>query len=369
MKVLYVDLERQWRGGQNQALLTVRGLRAQGHAAELLAVGECPLAQRAQTEGIPVHAIGAQGRRYHAARMLRRLLGSRNFDLLHANEPHALTAAWLAGAHRRVPVLVSRRVAYPLANNRLAIARYRVASRIAAISRFVAASVAASGLPKNQVEIVYEGVEIPPLVSVEVRHKARERWNVKENETLLGCVGYLLPEKGQDFLIRAMPGVLAKKPGCRLLLAGDGRSRAELEALARELKLDATVHFAGFVEDVSQVYAALDLFVFPSLVEPLGTSLLAAMAYGLPAVAVARGGVPEYVENERNGLLVAEPDADAIAVAIARLLQDAELARRLGAAARETICERFSAELMVANTLRVYEQACAEQKRVQTGAR
>src|SRR5574337_980624 len=109
LKPLYVDLEPEWRGGQNQALLTLRGLRARGHAAELVAVRGQPLALRAAAEGIPVHGVGERAARLGAALLLRRLLRRRKFDVLHANEPHALTAAWLAGAHRRLALVVSRR--------------------------------------------------------------------------------------------------------------------------------------------------------------------------------------------------------------------------------------------------------------------
>ncbi|MBI3670369.1 MAG: glycosyltransferase family 4 protein [Acidobacteria bacterium] len=356
---LYVDLEREWRGGQNQALLTLRELRARGHAAELVAVGECPLARRAQAEGIPVHAVGPQARRLQAALLLRRLLTQRRFDLLHANEPHALTAAWLARAHHRLPLVASRRVAYALQRNSLALARYRAARRILTISRFVAESVVASGLPASQVEIVYEGVEVPPLPSEEAQCVARRRWGVGEDETLVGCVGYLLPEKGQRFLIRALPAVREHFPNCRLLLAGHGPCRARLGNLVRDLQLESAVHFAGFVEDVAQVYAALDLFVFPSLAEPLGTSLVAAMAYGLPVVAVNSGGVPEYVTHGQTGLLVSAANPNAIAAAVTGLLRDPEQAHRLGGAARETIEQRFAAGHMVENTLRAYERLCA----------
>ncbi len=363
MTPLYVDLEREWRGGQSQAFLTLRGLRARGHAVELVAARGGALASRAAAEGISVHAVGPRARRAQAALLLRRLLTRRSFDLLHANEPHALTAAWLAGAHRRLPLVVSRRVAYPLGGNPLALARYRSARRILAISRFVAESVLASGIPRERVEIVYEGVDVPPEITPEVRTRARRHWRIGEHEWLLGSVGYLLPEKGHEFLLRAMPALRAEFPACRLLLAGDGPCRQRLEALARELGVEAAVIFAGFVEDVPLVYAALDAFVFPSLAEPLGTSLLAAMAYGLSVVAVARGGVPEYVEDSRNGLLVPEPDPPAIAAAVARVLREGELARRWARAARETIVRRFSAGQMADNTLCVYEKLRARAAR------
>ncbi len=359
---LYLDLEQEWRGGQSQALLTLRGLRTRGHAAELVAARDGALARRAQADGIPVHLVPRRGARLNATRLLRRLLSQHRFNLIHANEPHALTAAWLAGAHRQLPVVASRRVAYPLQNSRIALSRYRAARRILAISRFVAENVVASGLSADAVEVVYEGVEVPPLPFLEQRRRARQRWSAAEDELLLGCVGYLLPEKGHEFLIRSLPTLRAQFPRCRVLLAGDGPCRESLETLARQLGVQGAVQFAGFVERVSQVYEALDVFAFPSLAEPLGTSLLAAMAYGLPVVAVGRGGVLEYIDHEQNGLLIPDLESsrypEAIAAAAGRLLQEPETAKRLGSAARQIIQQRFTADHMVENTLRVYEQLC-----------
>jgi glycosyltransferase involved in cell wall biosynthesis len=359
---LIVDLETDWRGGQNQALLTAKGMIACGHEAQLVAIRDAPLARRAAEASIAVHEVASKAKRSSAALVLRKLLSQKTFDVVHANEPHALTAAWLAGAHRKVPVVASRRVAYPLQNNAIARRRYLVARRILAVSRFVAVSVVESEIPADKVEVVYEGVEVPPAISSEVHERARQRWGVAGNEKLLGCVGYLLPEKGQESMLRAMAAVRAKFPGTRLLLAGDGPCRARLEELARQLDLQDAVIFAGFVEEIAQVYAALNIFVFPSLAEPLGTSLLAAMAWGLPVLAVASGGVPEYVQDGENGMLVAESNPALAADGLLRLLTNDSLSGQLGRNARRTIEEKFSAGRMVENTLSAYQKAIDETK-------
>lgn len=364
MRILFVDLEREWRGGQSQALLTLRGLCERGHDAHLLAVRNSPLARRAEAAGIAVHPIGKGPRRTSAALLLRKLLSGRAYEILHANEPHALTAVWLAGGQKSAPLVISRRVAYPLGRSLLARKRYGTAQRILAISRFVERSVLNSGLPAEKVEVVYEGVEVPPQVTEEARQRARQRWGVSETEKLLGCVGYLLPEKGQEFALRALHAVRRRLPEARLLFAGDGPCRSRLQSLAREQSLQDAVIFAGFVEDVAQVYAALDAFVFPSLAEPLGTSLLAAMAWGLPVLAVASGGVPEYVEDGVTGLLVAHSDPRLLSEGTFRLLDDQSLMMRLGRTARRCIAERFSAGRMVENTIHVYEDVLRNRQKI-----
>lgn len=174
---------------------------------------------------------------------------------------------------------------------------------------------------------------------------------------LLGCVGYLLPEKGQEILIRAMPLVLTEFPACRLLLAGDGPQRVRLERLVADLDLQDAVIFGGFIENVEDVYAALDLFVFPSLAEPLGSSLLAAMSHGLPTVAVASGGVPEIIENALDGILVPRAAEAELAGAICRLLDDSREMQLLGQNARRKIMREFTTAQLTDNTLHQYERA------------
>ncbi|MHB8412378.1 MAG: glycosyltransferase family 4 protein [Candidatus Acidiferrales bacterium] len=355
MKILHVDTRPDWRGGQLQILLTLRGLRARGHDAQLMARCDSPLARRATEEGFSVHLFPGRFVRLQAALCLRELLDQQVFDILHAHDPHGLTAAWLMRAHRRAALVVARRVAYPLSRGSPSLARYRAARRIIAVSRFVAASVIASGIASERVAVVHDGVEIGAATSAGERRIARARWSASGDIILLGCVGYLLPEKGQEALVRAMRPIREEFPKCRLILAGDGPCRAKLQTIAHELGIGDAVIFAGFVDDVETVYRALDVFVLPSLAEPLGSSLLAAMAHGLPVIAVASGGVPEIVENGRNGILAGAPDAQKLADSIRRVLGDSALAARMGKAARETVVQSFSADLLAESTVREYQ--------------
>ncbi len=357
MKILHIDTRPDWRGGQHQIFLTMRGQRERGHDAQLLARRGSPLERRASTAKFSVHTFAPRLARFDALLCLREMLDQQQFDFVHAHDPHALTAAWLARAHRRSTLVVSRRVAYPLGRTWPALARYRAAHRIIAVSRFVAQSVLASGIEGRRVGVVHDGVEIPAATSASARATARRGWNIPDSAFLLGCVGYLLPEKGQELLIRAMPLVLTEFPNCRLLLAGDGPLRARLDHLAVDLELRNAVVFAGSVEDVALVYRALDAFVFPSLAEPLGSSLLSAMAHGLPAVAVSSGGVPEIIDNERDGVLVAHPKEEELAGAICNLLADPRKMRQIGGAARQRIAREFTAAQLAENTLHEYEKA------------
>src|SRR5690349_207995 len=233
MKVLYVDLEREWRGGQSQALLTLLGLRERELQVELVAACDSPLATRSREAGVIVHDVARLGLRARAGAEIRKLLARQSFDLAHLNEPHALTAAWLAGTHKRLPLLLSRRIGFPLRKGWISRARYAAVERFVANSKNVAQSLMDCGIAPERISIVNEGVEIPALPSLEQRNKARSHWGAKEDEFLFGCVSVFVPEKGQRHLIEALATIRKSHPEVRLLLAGDGPCRGALVALAK----------------------------------------------------------------------------------------------------------------------------------------
>jgi glycosyltransferase involved in cell wall biosynthesis len=367
VNILLVDLEMEWRGGQNQALLLLKALNARGDCAELVTVKGSALGRRAAKRRLKVHFVMPRARRISAALKICALTKRGSFDVVHANEAHAVTAAWLAGAHRRAAFVISRRVGYPLATGALARARYNAAARIVAISQWVAQQLVDSGTPKEKISVVYEGVEIPGNPRAQSPHLARMHWGVAgvsddakvaREAPLLGSVGVLSPDKGHELLIRALAQLRKEYNGCRLLLAGDGPSRPTLEALARELGVQHAVIFAGFVKDIQSVYPALDVFLFPSSFEGLGTSLLAAMSYEVPSVAFECCAFGEIIENEKSGLLVEPGNVEGIVQAASRLLEDKEFARSIGRAGRERIGEIFSCDHMVEEMKKVYREVC-----------
>jgi glycosyltransferase involved in cell wall biosynthesis len=355
VKPLLVDLETAWRGGQNQALLLLKGLRERGHQPELVAATRSALGQRAQAAAVPVHYVSRGFFRLPAAQKVRQLIATGRFHLVHANEAHAVSAAWLAGAHNRVPLVISRRVGYPIGKSRIAHARYEAAIRIVANSKWVADQAAASGVPREKITVIYEGAEIPSRFTPQQRQAARARWKIPADTPLLGCVGVLLADKGQDWLIRAHAEVRKEFPNAKLLLAGDGPTRPQLEYLAGELNLTGSVIFAGFVTDVESVYAALDVFLLPSLFEALNNSLLAAMAYEIPSICFDRGALSEIIEDGQSGLLVEAANTSAVHSAITKILRDPAAAKKMAEAGRQRIAQNFSAQKMIDASLRLYE--------------
>jgi glycosyltransferase involved in cell wall biosynthesis len=369
VKILIVDLDTEWRGGQNQALLMLEGFNARHHFAELVAPEKSALGERAAARGITVHTVSSRTPRISAALKIFELLkpsrnpesgfDNRKFDLVHANDAYAATSAWLARAHRRVPLVLSRRVAFALKPDNFSRARYRAAARILPVSEWVAGILTKSGIPPEQMTVVYEGVEVSRLPSPQIRHAARNRWGITDDSPLIGCVAPLLPAKGQDSLIRAIATVHTEFPTTKLLLVGDGPEKPRLQQLAAKLNVADAVIFAGFVSSMESVYPALDLFAFPSRFEGFGSSLLSAMSYEIPSVTFNTCSFPEIIEHGRSGLLAELNNDASLANSIAAILRNPEIALQIGRAARKRIEQKFSAPQMVDSMLAVYESLLA----------
>jgi glycosyltransferase involved in cell wall biosynthesis len=181
---------------------------------------------------------------------------------------------------------------------------------------------------------------------------------------VVAAVARLVPVKGFQYLIDAVPEVLRRCPRTRFLIVGDGELRPGLERRVRAAGLAERIAFAGFRADVASVMAATDLIVLPSVNEGMGRVLVTAMALGKPIVATHVGGVAELLGEGEAGILVPARDAGALAQAIGTLLLDGARAQRLGAAGRRR-APRYSAEAMLEALARLYREVLADGRRCQ----
>jgi glycosyltransferase involved in cell wall biosynthesis len=207
------------------------------------------------------------------------------------------------------------------------------------------------GVPIERIDVILNGVEGERFAGAD-RNQARAALGLPADAPVIGCVGRISEQKGQEELIRAAALVRREFPSAVFLVVGsadDEKLLARMQALVAELDLGATVRFTGHLGDMPAVYAALDILAAPSRWEGFGLMLAEAMAAGRPIVAARAGAIPEVVVEDETALLVPPRDAPALAAALLRVLRDPALARRLGAAgvvrARDFSWERSGAAL------------------------
>ena len=360
---LHIDTARTWRGGQNQVLLTVNGLRAIGHRAALVAHPDGELRKRA-SEGMELIPIAPRSEMdLSAAWRLARVIKRLRPDVIHAHDPHGVAMASLAlslgtGASPGVPeppLVVARRVDFHLKGNSFSRWKHRQVDCFIAASNAIRAMLLADGVPEGKVVTVHEGIDVEHVLAAPPVN-VHETFFLPHHAPVVGNVGALVPHKGQRHLIEAAHLVVQQLPDVRFVILGEGELREHLEKLVREYHLEKHVLLPGFRLDVLGCIKGFDLFVMSSVTEGLGTSLLDAMACSKAIVATKAGGIPEVVDEEVTGLLVEPRDHQAMAAAIVRLISDDASRQRMAAAGFERVSARFTVERMVAETVNVYQR-------------
>ena len=360
---LHVDTARTWRGGQNQVLLTVNGLRSIGHRAALVAHPDGELRRRA-AEGLDLIPIAPRtevdlSAAWKFSRLIKRLAP----DIIHAHDPHGVAMASLAlsiGAAsakgRPTPALVAaRRVDFHLKGHSFSRWKYRQVDCFIAASEAIRQMLIGDGVPADRTVTVHEGIDVEHVEAAAPVNVHEAFW-LPHGAPVVGNVAALVPHKGQRYLIDAAHLVVQQIPDARFVILGEGELREHLEKQVREHHLEKHVLLPGFRTDVLGCIKGFDLLVMSSVTEGLGTSLLDAMACSRPIVATGAGGIPEIVEHGISGLLVPIRDHHALADAIVRALQDADLRQRMGDAGFARVNERFTVERMVSETAELYER-------------
>ena len=358
LRVLHVDTERGWRGGERQALWLALELARRGHGSVVAARPGEPLSRRASDAGVetircaPVSEFDAL-----AAWRLRREVHRRKIDVVHAHTAHAVGLAALATLGQRVPFVAARRVDFPLRRNAGTRWKYGRAAAIIAVSRAVADVLAECGVPAAAIHVVPDGVDLHRVVQRASR-ETLATLGIRAGAPLVVQVAQLVGHKDPLNFVRAIAHVRESVPGVQAIMAGDGPLRGEVEREARALGLEGVVRVVGFRSDADAILAAADVACLSSREEGMGSVLLDALAFARPIAATRAGGIPEVVVDGESGLLAQPRDPVALGNAIARLLTDRALAGRVAANARAR-AEAFSVERMVNGTVEVYARVLA----------
>ena len=340
-RICHINLATGFRGGERQTELLIRELAARGWRQRLVARKGDKLAARCRdidnlqiAEVLPNPLLAA--------------IAARGTSLVHAHEARAVYSGWLLKQLRKTPYILTRRIEHASHDSRLRAKAYRTADRVVAISQAIA----------RTIELHYPEMHCPIVPSAHA-DMAKPHTDASElrpdlrGKTIIGHMGELdHSHKGQRTIIEAARQLQESHPELHFMLLGVGKDEPGFRRAAEGLN---NIEFVGFVENVAPYLARFDIFVYPSLHEGLGSSLLDALSFGLPIVATRVGGIPELVEHEVNGLLIAPEQPEELVAAVQRLLGDADLRKSMNLENREK-ATRYTAARMATNYEAIYRE-------------
>lgn len=310
-----------------------------------------PLGEDLRARGISVEVLGREpGVDLGLGRRLGAELRRRGTDVVHAHQytPWFYAGIGAAWGLRRPRVLFTEHGRhYPDVRRPKRVAFNRlltpVTDGLVAVSGFIRDCLRDNeGLPADRIRVLYNGIE-PERFGGEVDREAlRAEQGIGPDDPVVGIAARFAPVKDHATLLRAFARVRGALPAAKLVLAGDGPLREDLERQAAELGLADAVRFLGVRQDVPDLLLTWDVFCLSSLSEGTSVTLLEAMASRLPAVTTAVGGNPEIVADGVTGLLAPRGDDEALGRALVEVLSDRERAAGMGAAGRARVLDRFT---------------------------
>ena len=367
-RILYIHGIGRIGGAERDLLGILRALDRHDWEPHVACPAQTPLFELLTKEGIPLHPLRLRPwRKWYSSlvrwqdvRKLRGLIARLAPALIHVNDiwwvPHTIGAvAGTAGVRRPVVAHVRQEIEADK------VRRYGLdsADRVVAISRQVEQALIAGGVARGSVQTVYSGLQWPKELPTTDRTPLCRAWGLPVDAVLLGTVAHVFPRKGYDVMLRALPRIIQDVPGVHYLIVGTGEDayERELRTLASGLGIDDHVHFVGFQDDVMPFLSALSLYVHPARMEGFGIAVVEAMTAGKAVVATKVGGLPEVVDHDKTGLLVAPECPEELSTAILSLLHDDVRRNAMGQRAAQVARDRFDLTASVSALQQLYAQA------------
>lgn len=338
LTIMHVNLAKGFRGGERQTELLIKELATHGLKQSLVCRDNSPLRE---------HLKDVSNLEFITAnhQLMGHFATHQKPDLIHAHEAKAVHWAWIENRLRGTPYILTRRVPQPVKQNLFNKLCYKQACQAVAISSPIANYL--SGLKLTPVTTIPSALaHLPhnPDISKEIKKQYQDKF-------LIGHAGALVDKhKGQREIIKAAALLETQAPNIHFIMLGDG---PDGEQLREESKHLSNMEWLGFKKNPGDYFAALDLFVFPSRNEGLGSTLLDVMDFQVPIIASNVDGIPDIVKHEQTGLLIPVNNANALAEAILRLFNNQHLRENLAVTAKERLAD-FTPAAMASRYLKLY---------------
>ncbi len=354
-RILHIDTEKGWRGGQQQAAYLFTGLLAQGFHTTLVCQPNSKFSQYCHANKLPHYNISMHSEADIVAVLkIVQICKREKFNILHLHSSHAMGIGALVKVFLPSVILIGvKRVDFRIKQNIFSKLKYKYLDKVVCISEAIQRIVIDCGIPPAKTSFIHSGVKLDKFAGVTPGNYLIKKYQLPTKQIIIGTVAALVGHKDYPNLIAAAQAVLTTHDNVTFIAVGDGHLAPQIRTLLAEHQLTDKFILAGYQTNVGDYLKNFDIFVLASKMEGLGTSLLDAQAAGIPVVGTDTGGIPEIIKNHQNGLLVPHENPPALAAALNQLISDEKLCRELAKNARKSV-QKFSIDKTVARNIELY---------------
>lgn len=356
LKVLHIDTEKGWRGGQQQAAYLFQEMIERKYETALLCQPGSALHKFCINNKLPHFPLKMKGE-YDiiAGYNIAQICKIHQFNILHLHSAHAVSVGiWAKLFFKKLKLIAMRRVDFHISKNYLSYLKYssHLIDKIICISERIEQVLTEDGIPAEKLVVIHSGIDLKKFNKT-MPVNLYKKYNIPQNNIIVGTIAALVGHKDYPTFLYAAKQVIESNPNITFIALGSGKDERKIKNLAEELNLRERFIFAGFQENAGSFLKGFDIFVLSSKLEGLGTSILDAMALGIPVIATEAGGIPEIIKNGKNGLLVPPQNPRDLAEAIVVLANDKNRREQLGNAGKETV-KRFDICETIQRTIKLY---------------
>ncbi len=359
MRVLHLSSEKSWRGGEQQIAYLIGELKNQEVDCHVICKKDSAFSQYCINQGWSFQEAGFKNS-FDILSAIKVLKYCRTYhiDLVHIHGSGSHGVGVLSAAlGNNSKLILSRRVDFPLKSNIFSRWKYNHPSikRILCVSDKIKEIVEKSIDNKGICRTVYSGIDLEKFSQSSKQNSLRKKYNLDEQTKLIGNTSAIADHKDYFTFVNTAEEVLTRQKNVCFFIFGTGPLLQELKEYIEEKCLTEKIIFTGFVNNIPEVLPELDVFLMTSKTEGLGTSLLDAMASGVPIVATEAGGIPEIVIDGNTGLSAKVKDFMTLSDHVINLINDHELANKLVTNAAKFVL-KFEKKETAKHTLQVYKE-------------
>jgi len=345
-----------WRGGEQQLAYLIEELKGR-IGLFVVCSKDSSMETFCKHSDIPFYSMPKRaGLNFRIANKLAQMCKKEKFTCMHTHDAHAHTHTFLSAIlfGNTTPLIVSRRVDFPIQKNWLSRLKYNHASvkKILCVSEAIYSIIAEDLSDHQKIHVVYDGINVEKFNSP--KPKLRKELGLSSDHFIVGNTSALADHKDYFTFLKVADRFIENNIDTHFVIIGEGPMENEIKSFSSTLKNRSNIHFVGFRNDVSEILSELNVFLITSKTEGLGTSILDALAAKVPVVATKAGGIPEIIKDEQNGLLCDVGDIQSIVTSVTRMKADLIFRKRIIDNGRQSVM-RFSKTQMAENTLQHYE--------------